>query len=121
MSKKLTLEDVKKLQTTAANQRQQAVDYWINKIHLMSPKLGDILIIPQEAKIDLQALGIAISSTPIKYALIVPQGKLELMPEPDIQNWITSYVGHHPEFKKKLLEPQPAGAAGGDGNKMGEA
>jgi len=53
--------------------------YWQRKVKLLSPKKGDILIVPSEAHFDFHTLSEAIKLTPIKYALVVPGGNAKLM------------------------------------------
>jgi hypothetical protein len=57
--------------------------FWKRKVKLLSPKKGDILIVPAEAMFDFHTLGEALKLTPIKYALVVPEGKAELMSQED--------------------------------------
>lgn len=60
---------------------KQEFAYWKRKVKLLSPKAGDLLIVPAEAKFDFHTLSEAIKLTPIKFALIVPGGDATLMSE----------------------------------------
>lgn len=59
------------------NKKERA--YWKRKVKVLSPKKGDILIVPAEAHFDFGTLSEAIRHTPILYALIVPEGNASLM------------------------------------------
>ena len=89
---KLTLEQVKELQAKAANQQKQEVNKWVEVIKVLSPKEGDVLVLPAEADIDWPALSIALSGTLVKYALIVPQANAKLMPLEEVEKFIKAYI-----------------------------
>lgn len=52
---------------------------WVKRIKMLSPKEGDILVIPAEANIDFMSLSVALKDTKVKYALIAPEGNVNLM------------------------------------------
>lgn len=54
-------------------------EFWQSKIKLLSPKKGDILIVPAEADFDFKILAEALKHTKIIYALVVPEGNASLM------------------------------------------
>lgn len=53
--------------------------FWRKKIKLLSPKKGDILVIPLEADIDPKVISVLIKSTEMPFALFVPGGNASLM------------------------------------------
>lgn len=70
-----------KLPVKVINKKEYA--YWKQKIKLLSPKEGDILVVPAEAQFDFATLAEVIKLTPIKFALVVPGGDAKLLVKED--------------------------------------
>lgn len=101
----LTLEQVKELQAKAEKQQQEEIKKWVEVIKVLSPKVGDVLVLPAEANIDWPALSIALLGTLVKYALIVPQANAKLMPLEEVEKFIKAYIDSlSPENKERVLK-----------------
>lgn len=119
--KKLTLDDVKKAQQARDEKLKKYVEFWSNKVKLLKPQEGDILIIPAEANIEHKLLAVAIKETRIKYALIVPQGKLELMHPDELKRFVQNYIKQNPDIMVgvDLGTTSPRSAIGGESSSKG--
>lgn len=75
----LSIEEIRQKYLSIERQQARALSALMRKVKVLSPKKGDILIIPAEAGFDFRVLSEALKLTPILYSLIVPKGNAKLM------------------------------------------
>lgn len=76
---------------------KKELKFWKSKIKILSPKEGDILIVPAEGNFNFATLSEALKHTPIKYALVTPHANAALMSKDEALRFAKEVLQEHNE------------------------